>query len=69
MAEKTNNETTDFEVSISKLDNNTTLVTTAEPIYSERVKLAMAEFSPDNHKYSAYFSDNQTPDAPAADGV
>lgn len=61
MAEKINNETTDFEVSISKLDDNTTLVTTAEPIYSERVKLAMAEFNPDNHKYSAYFSDNQTP--------
>ena len=61
MAEKINTETTDFEVSISKLDENTTLVTSAEPIYSERVRIAMAEFNPDNHKYSAYFSDNQTP--------
>lgn len=61
MTEKTNTETADFEVSISKLDDNTTIITSAESVYSERVKIAMAEFNPNNNKYSAYFSDNQTP--------
>lgn len=56
-----NNETTDFEVSISDLDDHTTLVTSAESVYSERVKIAMAEYNPNNQKYSAYFSDNQSP--------
>lgn len=56
-----NNETTDFEVSISNLDDHTTLVTSADPVYSERVRIAMAEFNPNNQKYSAYFSDNQSP--------
>lgn len=47
-------ETTNFDVTISTLDKNTTLITSTYDYYDNRVRTAMSEYSPDNKKYSVY---------------
>lgn len=54
-------ETNNFDIEISQLDENTTLVTSSDDIYDRRVKIAMAEYSPDNQKYSVYLNEGQSP--------
>lgn len=54
-------ETTNFDVIISTLDKNTTLVTSAYDYYDNRVRTAMSEYSPDNKKYSVYLNEGQAP--------
>ncbi len=54
-------ETTNFDVTISTLDKNTTLVTSAYNYYDDRVRTAISEYSPDNKKYSVYLNEGQAP--------
>ena len=46
-----------FEVIISKADNDTTVVTTPLSMNDERVKIAISQYDPENKKYSAYLKD------------
>lgn len=51
----------DEKILVSNLDKDTVIVTSYEDIYKQREKIAMSTYDPTNQKYSAYFSDNQSP--------
>ena len=51
----------DEKILVSNIDKDTTIVTSYEDIFKQRERLAMSTYDPTNQKYSAYFSDNQSP--------
>lgn len=51
----------DDKILVSNIDKDTVIATSYEDIYKKREQIAMSTYDPTNQKYSAYFSDNQSP--------
>lgn len=61
MEDKNLDKEFDDKILVSNIDKDTTIVTSYEDIYKQRERIAMSTYDPTNQKYSAYFSDNQSP--------
>lgn len=61
MEDKNLDKEFDDKILVSNIDKDTTIVTSYEDIFKQRQLLAMSTYDPTNQKYSAYFSDNQSP--------
>lgn len=57
-----NKNDTDFDVLISKADEDTTIVTSTANIWDQRLKVATAAYDPENKQYSVYVNEGQSPD-------
>ena len=51
----------DDKILVSNIDKDTVILTSYEDICKKREQIAMSAYDPTNQKYSAYFSDNQSP--------